>query len=138
MTEEKSLVPSGTQSLVVIWPPRWAIVERKAEYLCVDERVILGQRRDLLVVLHIVDVLPETLVHLGSVDIEAEEIRRWIDIGCLQRARATIDERDLRLGFRIIVYGNTFRARKRGEKDIDFVLLDELLSCAKRRIRASV
>jgi hypothetical protein len=73
-----------------------------------------------------------------GVDIEAEKIRRWIDIGSLQSARATIDERDLRLRFRIIVYGNTFRARKRSEKDIYFVLLDELLSCAKGRVRGSI
>ena len=68
-----------------------------------------------LVVLDVVDVVAEPHVHLGSVDVEAEEIRRRIDVGGLQGAGAAVDDRYLRLGLRIIVHGDSFRTRKRGD-----------------------
>ena len=123
-------MPSGTQMSLRDLAAERAIIERKAEHLRVDERVILADRRDLLVVLDIVDVVAEPLVHLGSIDVEAEEIRCRIDISRLQRARAAIDERDLRLGLRVIMQGNSFRAGKRGDQKVDFVLLDQLLGGA--------
>ena len=44
----------------------------------------------------------------------------------------------LRLGLGIIVQGDAFRARKRGDQDLDLVLLDQLLCSAQRRIRTRV
>ena len=49
---------------------------------------------------------------LRAVEVEAEEIRRRIDVGCLKRGGAAVDERNLRLGLCIIVKGDAFRARK--------------------------
>jgi hypothetical protein len=45
---------------------------------------------------------------------------------------------DLRLGLRVIAYGDAFRAGKRGNKYVDFVLLNEFLGGAHRRIRTGV
>ena len=61
MTEAKSLVPSGTHIRLVIWPPSWAIIQREAEHLGVGERIVLGQRRDFMIVLDVVDVFAEPL-----------------------------------------------------------------------------
>ena len=45
---------------------------------------------------------------------------------------------DLRLGLRIIAQGYAFRAGKRGDQDLDLVLLDQLLCGAQRRIGTGV
>src|SRR5262249_18772274 len=80
-----------------------AIIQRKAEHLSIGERVVLSQRRDFVVVLDVVDIFAQPLMDLGAIEIEAEEIRRRIYVGRLERGGAAVDERNLRLVLRIVV-----------------------------------
>ena len=119
-------------------PAHAAEFEHEAEHLRVDEGIILADRRDLAIALGLIGVVAEADLPLRAVHVEAEEVRRGIDVGRLLRARGGVDEGQLGVGLGEVLHRDALVARQRRQQDLDVILLDQLAHGAHRRIRRRV
>jgi hypothetical protein len=115
-----------------------AIADREPEDLRVGEGVVLGDHRDLLVALVLQHVFAETGHPHRAVAVEAEEVRRGIDEGRLERARRAVDHDEVRHRLAVVAHGDAFGAGERPDDQLHLVLLDQLAGRAQRGIRAGV
>src|SRR5690606_34735023 len=112
-----------------------AEVDREAEEVGVAERIVGSDGRDLLPALLLDHVAAQAVAPLGTIGMEAEEVRRRIDIGGLERAGSRVDDRLGRNRLGVVAQRNAFRAGKRSDDEVDLILLDELAGFADRAIR---
>ena len=132
------MVPSGTHCRLVILTAGAAEFEHQPEHLGVDEGIVFAHRGDLLITLGFIGIFAETDLPLRAVHVEAEEVRRRIDIGGFLRARRGVDERQFRVRLGEVLDRNTFVARQRRKQYLHLVLLDQLANGAHREVGGRV
>ena len=117
---------------------RGAEFEHEAEHLRVDEGIVLADGGDLAIALGVVGVVAEAGLPLRAVHVEAEEVRRRIDVGRLLRARSGVDEGQLGMGLGEVLHRDAFVAGQRRQQHLHLILLDQLAHRAHRRIGRGV
>ena len=126
MTEEKSLLPIGTQDFDDDVAAGLAELGHEAEHLRVGEGIVLGDGGDVLVALLVEGVGAEAGHPLRAVGREAEEVRRRIAQRGVLRGRGAVDEGHVRLGLGVVLDREALVAGERADDDLHAVLLDEL------------
>src|SRR4029453_1365906 len=105
---------------------RAAELEHQPEHLRVDEGIVFADRRDLAIALGFIGKFAQPDLPLRAVHVEAEEVRRRIDVGRLLRTGGRVDEGQLGTGLGKVLYRDAFVAGQRGEQGLDLVLFDQL------------